>query len=269
MRLERALTVPEFLAAPAGRFVTGSHWLVFHVRHHVAGLSMWGTPTPADLRPLLEIFAAFDSPRGARLPRYFDARRLVAAEGPVIAQLLEYVQVHHARLEQLFTAIAFVHHGGIGQAITEGIRLLSHLPFAWEGFQQTEPALEWLKCPGAREVAEEVDALVASAAGDAMLVHDVRAFCLAHAGTARVEPAARALRMSTRSLQRRLSDAGTSFQDLLTDVRVERAKQLLGATTLSVSEIAEEVGCAPRHLSAIFRKATRLSPSDWRAQNSS
>lgn len=239
------------------------------MRGSVAGLVMWGTPTPADMLPLLDIFKSFDSPLGARLPRYFDARRLVAAEGPVIAQLLEFVQEHHARLEQMFTAIAFVHHGGIGQAITEGIRLLSHLPFEWADFQQTATALEWLKCPRADEVAPEVDALVASVAGDAMLVHDVRAFCLAHAGSARVESAARALRMSTRSLQRKLSELGTSFQDLLIDVRVERAKQLLTTTSLAVSDVAREVGCAPRHFSALFRKSTKLSPSDWRARHSS
>lgn len=267
MPLGRALTVPEFIESPAGRFVAGSHWLVFHVRGSVAGLSMWGTPTPADLVPLLDIFKAFDSPLGQRLPRYFDARRLVAAEGPVIAQLLEFVQAHHTRLEQLFTAIAFVHHGGIGQAITEGIRTLSHLPFEWADFRQTAEALEWLECPRAADMAEVVDALVASATGDSMLVHDVRAFCLAHAGSARVESAARALRMSTRSLQRKLSELGTSFQDLLLDVRVERAKQLLSSTTLSVSDVAREVGCAPRHFSAVFRKSTQLSPSDWRLKH--
>lgn len=268
MPLGRALTVLEFIEAPAGRFVTGAHWLVFHVRGQVAGLSMWGTPTPADMVPLLDIFKAFDSPLGQRLPRLFDARRLVAADGPVIAQLLEFVQAHHTRLEQLFTAIAFVHHGGIGQAITEGIRTLSHLPFSWDDFQDTTVALEWLKCPNASLVAAEVDALVASAAGDSLLVHDVRAFCLAHAHDARVESAARALRMSTRSLQRKLSEQGTSFQDLLIEVRVQRAKQLLTTTSLSVADVAREVGCAPRHFSALFRKSTQLSPSDWRAKMS-
>lgn len=265
MPLGRALTVADFLAAPGGRFVTGNSWLVFHVRNHVAGLAMWGTPTPADLAPLFDIFRAFDSPLGQRLPRYFDARRLVAAEQPVIAQLLEFVQAHHLRLEQLFTAIAFVHHGGVGQAITEGIRLLSDLPFSWAAFEQPVPALEWLQCSRAAELGAEIDGLVAAAAGDSMLVHDVRAFCAANAGSARVEAAARALRLSTRSLQRKLSEQGTSFQGLLQDVRVERAKQLLATTSLSVADVAREVGCAPRHFSALFRRSTRLTPSEWRA----
>ncbi|MBL8913613.1 MAG: helix-turn-helix transcriptional regulator [Archangium sp.] len=266
MPLRRATTIPDFLAAPAGRYVAGSSWVVFHVNQSVAGLAMWGTPTPADLAPLLDIFKAFDSPLGKKLPRYFDARRLVAAEGPVIAQLLEFVQLHHVRLEQLFTAIAFVHHGGVGQAITEGIRLLSHLPFAWADFRDSASALQWLQCPRASEVADELEGLIASGAGDSMLVHDVRAFCASAPGTPRLESAARALRMSTRSLQRRLTEQGTSFQHVLQDVRVERAMQLLRTTTLTVSEVAHAVGCAPRHLAAMFRKATKLSPSAWRAQ---
>ena len=263
--LTRARSVDEFLAAPSGRFVTGANWLVFHERRQVAGLAMWGSPTPRDLLPLLKIFSSFDSPLGERLPRYFDARRLLAAQQPVIAQLLEFVQAHHVRLARLFTAIGFVHHGGVGRAITEGIRLLSRLPFSWAAFTEPVAALQWLQCPRAVQLGAEVDALIASAAGGSILAHDVRAFCAAHVGTARVEGAARALLLSTRSLQRKLADQGTSFQDLLQEVRVTRAKQLLSTTRLSVGAVAGEVGCAARHFSALFRKATRLSPTQWRA----
>ncbi len=262
---ERVSSVREFLARPGGRFITGKTWLVFHLEKSVAGLAFWGTPTPADIAPLLDVFRGFDSPLGARLPRYYDARRLVAAEQPVISQLLEFVKAERVHLDRLFSTIAFVHHGGVGQAITEGIRVLSHLPFEWADFRDPTEALEWLGCPRAAQVAIEVETLIESAAGDSMVVYDVRSFCAKHLDTASIQSAARALAMSTRSLQRKLASQGTSFQDLLHGVRVDHAKQLLRSTSQSVAEIAGAVGSTPRHFASIFRKLTGATPTEWRA----
>lgn len=51
--------------------------------------------------------------------------------------------------------------------------------------------------------------------------------------------AARLLRKSRRTLQRRLAGAGTSFEDLLTRVRASLALLYLGESSLTVGEIAE------------------------------
>lgn len=238
---------------------------MFHVRDNVAGLVMWGTPTPVDLEPLLDVFRGFDSPLGRRLPRYFDVRRLESAEQPVLAQLLEFVKAHHQRLAQMFTSIASVHHHGVGQAIAEGVRALAGMNFQWGSFSEPLPALEWLKCPRAAQVAAHVDELAAHAAGSSLLVHDVRAWCAMNC-TGRIEAAARALSLSPRTLQRRLSVLGTSFQALLDDVRLNRARELLSSTERSIAEIAHEVGYEARPFAVHFRRATGLSPSEWRAK---
>jgi AraC family transcriptional regulator len=48
--------------------------------------------------------------------------------------------------------------------------------------------------------------------------------------------------------------------------RLERAKQLLAETTLPLSEIACQVGCADHsHLTALFRRSVGLSPKAYRA----
>ncbi len=58
---------------------------------------------------------------------------------------------------------------------------------------------------------------------------------------------------------------GKSFSQLLTQMRVSRAKQLLAATDKTLSEIALECGfCDQSHMNKVFRAATSLSPGDYR-----
>ena len=50
--------------------------------------------------------------------------------------------------------------------------------------------------------------------------------------------------MTERTLRRRLADEGTSFRDLLTEVRQTMAEELLCSTGLSVSEVSSRLGYA-------------------------
>lgn len=60
---------------------------------------------------------------------------------------------------------------------------------------------------------------------------------------------------------------GRSFTDLLTQMRVTRAKDLLRQTDLSLSSIAMECGFYDQsHLNKIFRKMTGNSPGEFRKQ---
>lgn len=73
--------------------------------------------------------------------------------------------------------------------------------------------------------------------------------------------------MSERSLQRRLGDHDTTFQAEVNHARVRIAKRLLRETEVSLTQIAQEVGCASlASFSALFRRATGTPPSAWREQ---
>lgn len=78
--------------------------------------------------------------------------------------------------------------------------------------------------------------------------------------------AGRALAVSEATLRRRLADAGTSFQDLLADVRMTQALGLLQTTHLSINRIALEVGYAsPSRFAARFRARFGVRPSEVRS----
>lgn len=57
-----------------------------------------------------------------------------------------------------------------------------------------------------------------------------------------VEKVAADLRVSTRTLQRRLGETGTSYQRLLDDVRAQAARRLLARTNLDPNEVAFVLG---------------------------
>lgn len=79
---------------------------------------------------------------------------------------------------------------------------------------------------------------------------------------------ASALRMSTRTLQRRLQEEGNSFQQLLDETRRELAIQYLGQPQLTLLEIAYLLGFAdPSNFFRAFKRWFGVPPGQYRLQN--
>ena len=78
---------------------------------------------------------------------------------------------------------------------------------------------------------------------------------------------AREIGMSPRTLQHRLQEVGTSYQDLLDEARRASARRLLAETDLEAGEVAfllgfEELNSFTRE----FRSWEGTPPSQWRIQ---
>ena len=81
----------------------------------------------------------------------------------------------------------------------------------------------------------------------------------------RVEEAAAHLSIHPRTLNRRLHEEGTSFREVLNEVRFETASQLLTDTQLGVTRIALTLGYAdPSVFTHAFRRWAGVPPSEWR-----
>ena len=77
--------------------------------------------------------------------------------------------------------------------------------------------------------------------------------------------AARRLGTSARTLQRRLEQEGTSFQDVLDDVRRETAEGYLTESRLSVGEVGYLLGFSePAAFHRAFKRWTRVTPLEYR-----
>ncbi len=63
-------------------------------------------------------------------------------------------------------------------------------------------------------------------------------------------------------------ETGQTFKEYLTELRINKARELLRMTTLRSAEIAYQVGYNdPHYFSSVFKKNTGFSPLEFRAQN--
>ena len=80
---------------------------------------------------------------------------------------------------------------------------------------------------------------------------------------------ATALNMSTRNLQRRLQQEGTSFKFLLEETRRDLSQQYIKNSNLSINEITFMLGFSePANFTRAFKRWTGCSPSEYRLSNS-
>lgn len=84
-------------------------------------------------------------------------------------------------------------------------------------------------------------------------------------GEPRREAVAEALHLSERTLQRRLQEEGSSYQQLLDDTRRELAQQYLAAPQMTLLEIAYLLGFAePSNFFRAFRRWFGVTPGEYR-----
>jgi AraC-like DNA-binding protein len=80
-----------------------------------------------------------------------------------------------------------------------------------------------------------------------------------------IRVAAEVAGLSPRTLQRRLAKAGTSYSELVADVRLRMAKQWLAGSSMSIAEIAASLGYREAsNFARGFRSRTGLSPTAYR-----
>jgi AraC-like DNA-binding protein len=87
-------------------------------------------------------------------------------------------------------------------------------------------------------------------------------------GSTNIEDMAKRLNVSKRSLQRRLGEEGTSFQELLNETRYDMSHRYLKDSGLSVPEISYLLGF--RDTSSFFRAFhgwTGMTPGDYRSSD--
>ncbi len=76
---------------------------------------------------------------------------------------------------------------------------------------------------------------------------------------------ARSMSISERSLQRRLQEEGTSYREILTEIRMGLAKDHLQEPRLSVGQIGHLLGYSEHSaFTRAFKRHTRMSPAEFR-----
>jgi AraC-like DNA-binding protein len=265
--LQRAETLEVLAPNPQGKYFVGRTWLSFFAAHgRFSGTIVWGDPSVEDVERWQACADLRLSPACAPHATLFDGHKMDRLTPSVFGVLEKYASKNHAELKQQITRLAVVHGGTFAGAIAAGFTKLVAVPFPAEIFTDVTKALRWLGCEGDAPLLDELGRVQEEARAVPQILRDLGSFLLHHPRATPAE-AARALALSTRSLQRRLTEQKTTFRHELDAARVRLAQRLLLDSAASVTEVAMQVGLtSPQHLSTVFRRLGHESPSEWRAR---
>jgi AraC-like DNA-binding protein len=263
--MEFAPSHRDYLATPAGRAIRGEGWLAFCARLSLPGL--WGFSVQGQVAgdaaaALIETIRRElddDVPPHRSL---IDARRLTGVDPRSFEAFSRYVQVHHAVLGRQVQALAIVRPPGLEGAVVAGFFQVLPPPYPVMVVDSVAAGLAALgedEAPLAGLVAL-LDRLDDSDAVDVLLGR-LQALCRRQPRL-EIDEAAVALAVSVRTLQRRLKDAGTSFSDVVGDVRLQQALARIAGSDASLTAIAFECGYASlQHIKQTIQQTTKKSPS--------
>lgn len=265
--LERAETLASLSPDPRGRYYVGRTWLSFFAAHgRFSGTIVWGEPSPSDVKEWTVCADLRLSDACAPHATIFDAANVDRLSPSAFGALAAYASRSLAGLSARITRLAVVYRGGFAGAVAAGFTKIVPVPFPAETFRDGAKALAWLGCERDAPLMEELRRVRSEARAVVPIVRELSTFLQRHPQATPAE-AARALALSTRSLQRRLNEQDTTFRRELDRARVHLAQRLLEDSDASVTEVALQVGLtSPQHLSTLFRRCGHENPSAWRAR---
>ncbi len=261
--------VDDYLRDPFGRYLVADGFLHWYDSADLCGFFLWGRPSESQVRRLIEVLDVERTPHAPHAS-LVDARRLELPDHGAFTLFVKYMQQREKDFAASVQRQALIRPEGIIGATVYGFYGLLKPSYPSKVFTETAEALSWLGVPETRAgpLLDKLNHLVAEATGLSPLRQELRR--LLHprlTENVSLSDIAREMGMSERTLQRRLKEEGTSFQQELNTVQIDTAKRHLLETDMKLTAIAVEVGCASlQHFSSLFRKLVGDSPSTWRDQ---
>ena len=158
---------------------------------------------------------------------------------------------------------------GVVGAIVAGFAQVAALPYPDRVFGDAESALHWLQVDPATgvDLLSELAAVRSASVAGHGAVARLRQVIDSAGAPLDAATAARRLGLSTRSFQRALREAGTTYRMELKVFRIRRAQELLRGEH-NLAWIAIELGfSSAQHFATAYRAAVGETPSTWRARH--
>jgi AraC-like DNA-binding protein len=264
--MEAAASIESFLEAPIGKWVAGKSVAMWIHSPTLGGSVYFGRPAEEDFPTLMKLAPLPLSPLLAdKFDAVVDASRLEGMTPAAFELLLKHLGEVGPFVERV-RKVAIIRPGNMTGATLSGLFYeLVQTRFKAALFTDPIEGYHWLKRTDAeqREVAEVLEA----ALGAPPILRQLREWLAGNLNDPSVATAAKALKLSPRSLQRYLKEAGSQFRNEIDRARVRTAEALLLDGEDKLEAIARQVGCASlSHFSTLFRRTTGETPSDFRAR---
>ncbi len=254
-----------FRREPHGAFVHGERWLYFSVDPSLFGYAIWDRPSADDIRGLVALLQLeLDRPWHDAL---VDLGDLTSVAPDAFEAIASYTRDHHAALAKIIRRTAIVRPRGLVGAIASGFFEVATKPFEVTFHATREEALSSLERTDVDACLDALDAARAAVVGEPPFLLALRAFLAEHLHDPGIEDAAGALGTSARTLQRRLTEADSTFAGEIQRARLVAAERLLVESDAPITTIALDVGFkASQHFASAFAKHAGMTPSEFRAK---
>lgn len=258
------------VANPVGRYRVGATYVVWCASPTLCGSVHWGRPAERDVRELMQLFEPVHPALEGGHDFIMDAHALEALDWLTLVPTASYLRSRFPawgrRIQRFAMVLPSGPLSGTVAGVTQAVSLVVP-PYPVRLCASVTDAARWLDRQDARAVLAEVDQLVEGYRGMSPIVRLLREYFAVTLVAPSLVDAARACRVSPRSLQRELTLRGTRFSTELAAARVRAACGLLQSSDEKIDAIARRVGCSSAsRLSALFRAALGETPAQYRAR---
>lgn len=265
-----ASSVEAYLVHPVGSYLWGPTYVVWWSSVVLNGIMFWGKPDERDVQRITRALEG-ELQVGVRPhASLIDARHLTAVDLGAFNTLSKYVRSRREPFARVVEKQALLRPDGLAGAAVAGFYAVLTPSYPVGVFTDLADALGWLDREEEAATVAELSDIHLEAIGGSASVVALRSYLDESPGGVTLKSAAHTLGVSPRNLQRKLSEAQTSFQVEQNAAQLRLAKNLLLETEYDIKRIALDAGCASsQHFCALFRRLTGESPSEWRARQRS
>lgn len=258
--MERAASVEDFLADPYGRFFGSERCVGWWAAPDLLGAAAWDEPRPDDVDLLARLWDAIVAGRTAPIDKIFDVRFVTRIAEDTFARLVDHARQRAPVVREVRRQVLLA-PPGLAAAVTHGFWSMVPSRHPWHVTTDDQEGFAWLGHTPA--LCAEIAAML-DEARDRRPPARLRRWLAANLD-ADLAVAASALGMSSRTLQRQLSDAGTSFREELRGARLDVARRLLAEPDAKIEAVAAAVGCdSASSFTRLFREVHGETPAAWR-----
>jgi AraC-like DNA-binding protein len=261
-------SLDELVRAPIGRALAGSSFLAWCHGPRLVGTVHFGQRTESDARLLARLYELATHPAlRPPLRRVVDGRALAGIDEDAWDHLTRTVVPRIDGLRGLFERQAVIVAPGLRGARTAALLAALGPGDVFRPFIDAEEGYRWADPVDGDAARAAVEEILTRREGLRVIQGRVRAWIGANLAEATAPACARALGLSTRSLQRELAAAGASFREMVVEARIRAACALLVETDTKVELVARAVGCSSSsQLSVLLRRAGLPTPAALRAE---
>jgi AraC-like DNA-binding protein len=259
-------SVPDlslFFGDPARRYVVHRSFAYWQADRRAFGTMIWGRPDENDVVEMCAAHEVGANPLFRGHTSLVDIRALEAVDLLAFERMLAYLHQRRDDWSPNVSRQVVLHRGGYAHAVVVGMFQLLRPGHQVLFFDDPKSAFESI---GASDVHEELESIRAELLGTPDIVRRVQSALEGISGKVTASAIARALGMSTRSLQRYLMDAKSSLRLERQKHLLRTSERLLESTELDLDAIAGQVGASSSsHLIALFRAHHGITPGAFRA----